>query len=124
MSAFTTRLPADWPDGPPDWIVALAEACDRTSQRQAAEAIGYSASAVSTVLRARYPGDVGRVESAVRGAFMAATVDCPVLGEIPTTRCLHEQVQPYAATNHVRVRLYRACPSCRHNRKGGANNAV
>jgi len=100
-------------------VLTLAKACDATSQARAAKEIRYSPALVSTVLNRRYTGDLTRVEAAVRGAFMAERVACPVLGEIPTQRCLEEQRRPFMNTNHERIRLYRACRSgCPHSRLG------
>lgn len=103
--------------GCPDWIITLAEECDRTSQRQVAVRIGYSAGAVNQVLAAKYKAPLGRIEQAVRGAYLSAVVNCPVSGEIAADRCLEIQRQPWAATNPQRVRLYTACRSgCAHSR--------
>lgn len=103
--------------GCPDWIIVLAEECDRTSQRQVAVRIGYSAGAVNQVLAAKYKAPLGRIEQAVRGAYLSAVVDCPAAGEIAADRCLEIQRQPWAATNPQRVRLYTACRSgCTHSR--------
>ncbi len=75
-----------WGEPLPDWIARLAEECEATSQRQAAERIRYSAGLVSNVLRNRYTGDMAGVEEAVRGALMGDTVTCPELGPSrPTT---------------------------------------
>ncbi|MBM2032402.1 hypothetical protein JQW49_14265 [Sulfitobacter pseudonitzschiae] len=43
-----------WGDELPDWVLALAEACARTSQNRVAEDLGRSASLVSNVLRRKY----------------------------------------------------------------------
>lgn len=106
-----------WSDGVPDWVAILAQHCDASSQAKVAKVVGYSAATVSLVLGGTYRGDLGKVESAVRGAFMAATVACPVLGDIPTNACLTHQRQDFRATNHQRVQLYRACNGgCSHAR--------
>ncbi len=103
--------------GCPDWITTLAEECDRTSQRQVADRIGYSAGAVNQVLAAKYKAPLVRIEQAVRGAYLSAVVNCPAAGEIAADRCLEIQRQPWAATNPQRVRLYTACRSgCIHSR--------
>ncbi|SNS38690.1 hypothetical protein SAMN06265365_1602 [Tistlia consotensis] len=120
--AAIDRARSAWGEELPAWLLALARACDATSQARAAEAIGYSPAVVSTVLKGRYAGDLTRVEAAVRGAFMAEVVACPVLGEIPTQRCLAEQRKPFTPSNHERVRLYRACRSaCPHSKIGGSH---
>ncbi|MBN9078232.1 MAG: transcriptional regulator [Rhizobiales bacterium 65-79] len=100
----------------PDWIVALAELVDREGLRGAEKRIGYSPAALSNVIRARYTGDVGRVEEKVRGALMGVVVDCPVLGEIGRNQCLDWQRKPFAATSSIRVSVYHACRGgCPHS---------
>jgi uncharacterized protein involved in cysteine biosynthesis len=114
MSALE-KATGGWSGGVPDWVQTLAEQCDATSQNKVAKVLGYSAATVSLVLAGSYSGDLRRVELAVRGAFLAATVNCPVLGDIPANDCLTHQRQDFRATNHVRVQLYRACHGgCSH----------
>lgn len=100
-----------------DFIDELKKACEDTSQVKVAKAIGYSAATVNLVLKGSYKGDLKAVEKAFKGAFKAETVSCPVLGEIPAHRCISIQRQPFAATNHQRVLLFKACKTC-PNRKG------
>jgi len=99
------------------WIDALRAACARVgSQARVAAQIGYSPAVVNQVLKGVYKGDIARVQQAVEGALMGATVDCPVLGELPRNRCLENQDRPFAATNPIRVQLYRTCrESCPHS---------
>lgn len=99
-----------------DWLDALRGACSASSQRKVAERIGYSTSVVNQVLSGKYAGDLDAVKAKVEGVFMGLTVDCPVVGELPRNRCLEYQRQPFAATNHLRVQLSRACPECKHYR--------
>ncbi|WDR00721.1 transcriptional regulator [Devosia sp. J2-20] len=109
---------------PPEWIVALAARADLTGLDGAAEAIGYSGSLVSTVLRNIYKGDVGRVEEKVRGALLGLTVDCPVIGEMSRHTCLDWQGKPKAATSALRMRMYHACRNnCPHFRPKGGTDA-
>lgn len=104
----------------PEWLVELASVADREGLAGAGRRIGYSASAVSTVLANKYAGDIDRVEQMVRGALMAVTVECPVLGEIGRDRCLSEQKEPFRATSRHRAQLYHACRGgCPHARKKG-----
>ena len=102
----------------PDWVTVLAQECDRLNQKRVAALLGYSPAVVNTVLKNTYTGDLSAVEHATRGALLSATVDCPVLGELRANRCLTHQRQPFAATNPQRVKLYRACRSCKNNRIG------
>ncbi len=98
----------------PQWVAALRDACLGMSQREVAALIGYSESVISQVLKSKYRGDLRRVQAAVEGGLMGATVDCPVVGVIPRQRCIEHQRRPFAATNPTRVQLYRACRTCPH----------
>lgn len=102
---------------PADWLLELARLADAEGLGGAGKKIGYSKSAVSTVLNGKYSaGDLARVESMVRGALMAETVECPVLGTIGRDRCLTEQKEPFRATSAFRAQLYHAC-------RNGCSNA-
>ncbi len=119
-TSAVTVAEAAWGLDAPDWIMALAEACDRLgSQRAAADALGYSPAVVNQVLRNTYRGDMRKVEDKVRGAFLGETVACPVLGALTKDRCRENQALPFAATNSVRVRLWRACRGGCPHAKGG-----
>jgi hypothetical protein len=114
--SFAAKVRETWPTPTPDWIVELSNLADREGLGGAGKAIGYSRSAVSTVLANKYRGDVHAVELKVRGALMAETVECPVLGPIGRDHCLDEQKEPFRATSGFRARLYQAC-------RGGCPNA-
>ena len=107
-----------WGAGLPAWVRVLAERCGEMSQQGAAARIGYSAATVSNVLRAKYKGDLSRVQEAVEGAFMSSTVECPALGAIASNECLIHQRQPMRTGNARNMRVYSACRSgCPHSRK-------
>lgn len=111
------RAEAAWGTPLPDWVLALAEACDKArSQAKAGALIGYSAGVVNAVLGKAYKGDLRSVEAKVRGRFMGACVECPVLGSISTADCLDHQKRPLMATNPQRVALWRACRTCPNRR--------
>lgn len=110
----TARAAAAWGADLPAWVAALAEACEGASQNRVAEQVGYSAAVISQVLKRSYRGDYAAVERRVRAALMGETVVCPVLGEIAATDCHRHQSRPFATTNPLRVRLWRACRSCPH----------
>ncbi|MFT4098460.1 MAG: transcriptional regulator [Rhodoblastus sp.] len=110
-----------WGDALPDWVDVLAEECDARSGVVVARRIGYSGAVVSSVLAAKYKGDLGKVEAKVRGALMGEIVQCPVLDEITKDRCIAEQGRKFAATSSTRAKLYRACRAgCAHSRLGQA----
>ncbi|PZP11119.1 MAG: transcriptional regulator, partial [Sphingomonas hengshuiensis] len=104
---FLAKVHSAW-TAPPDWIVALAEACQRGSQAAVARRFGVSGSQISHVLANTYPSPTDRLEQLVRGAYLGAVVNCPVLGEIERDRCLEEQAKPFAATSSTRAQLFHA----------------
>lgn len=110
-TSATERARAAWGGGLPDWVIALAEACDApgASQAKVAARLGYTPPVVSQLLNARYKGDLTRAERVVRGAYLAETVPCPVLGDLPVNDCLSHQRADFDGANHIRVSLYRAC---------------
>lgn len=111
---FVAKARAAW-GSPPDWIVALAEACQNETQTGVARRLSVSGSQISHVLANNYAGRLDRIEQLVRGVYLGATVSCPVLGDIGRDRCLEEQSRTYAATSSVRVRLFHACRAgCPH----------
>lgn len=120
MSARGTVI-ASWGEAPPDWVLRLAEECDRTSQSKVAARINRSAALVSTVLRKKYAGDMEAVEEVVRGVYLGGTVLCPALGTISTALCRDwmQLARSYSNQTSERVRMYRACRACPRFTKGG-----
>jgi len=102
-----------------DWIAVLRQTAQATTQSAVARVIGYSSAVVSQVLKGSYAGDTRRVQTAVEGALMGMTVECPAIGELRRDRCLDYQRQPFASTNPLRVQLSLTCPSCPHKRGAG-----
>jgi len=107
------RAKATWGEVP-DWVQALAVACDRTSQGVVAKQLGISGAVVNQAIGNAYKGRVDRIETRVRGELMRATVLCPVIGPISTRDCLDNQKRGFRATNPLRVKLSRTCPTCTH----------
>lgn len=106
------RAQAAWGDPLPEWIAALAHACDATSQGRVAKRLGISPAVVNQALGAAYEGDMHRLKARCEGEFLNATLACPVLGECSVRRCQDERARPFAATNSLRVTLWRACRKC------------
>jgi hypothetical protein len=102
-----------WAGLPPDWVDALAAACDATSGRAVAARLGVSPAAVSRVLGASY-GATDAMERRVREVLMTAVVSCPVVGEIAVEACREHQARPWTPVNPLCVRLYRECRVCPH----------
>ena len=119
MKSNMAKAKATWGNDTPEWVITLAEACDEKDQGRISSVVGYSAATVSQVLSNSYKGDMKRFRTAVEGALMDFTVNCPVLGELPANYCLTYQRRPFAATNPERVKLYKACRGgCPHSRIG------
>ena len=98
-----------------NWIELLRRRVEETSYRQVAQELGYSTSVIYQVLKGTYQGNLDRVRQRVEATYRQGEVPCPVLGLISTIRCATERRRPFAATNPLRVRLYRTCPTCPYN---------
>lgn len=99
----------------PDWVIALARACDTAgSQAQVARRLNVSGGQVSQVLRKRYPGKLDRIEEAVSGAYMGREITCPALGPIPSDECLgwRRAADGPMPNPTLKVRMFRACNRC------------
>lgn len=118
-ATYLSRARAAW-SPLPDWVEKLARAADALpSQGVLARKLGCSASAVSAVISNAYKGGLARIEKRVRGALMAETVGCPVLGEIASNDCATNQRAKFSAANPVRAQLARACKTCPNALNGG-----
>ncbi len=115
---------AAWGDTLPDWVRALAEEADRTSQNIVAKAIGYSASAVSATIGNTYAAkDTKPLEQAVRASVMRAVVACPECGDMALDLCLgwrKRAAEPFAPLGSLHRVMRRACQLCPHN--GGSTD--
>lgn len=115
--SFAEKASAAWGNSIPDWIVELVSVADADGLAGAEKRVGYSRSALSTIIAGKYKGDLDRVEQVVRGALMSETVDCPVLGVLGRDRCLEWQTKPFAPTSSHRMTMRRACKTCPQRRK-------
>lgn len=110
---------AAWGEDPPSWVIALAEACTKSSQNRVAQRLGVSASLVSSVIAGKYPGDMARIAELCRGEFERETVACPVLGDIAPLICRRWQMKAdrLRTGNNQNARMFRACRGCARYRK-------
>ncbi|ANT39884.1 hypothetical protein RGUI_0813 [Rhodovulum sp. P5] len=117
-----TKARTAWGETMPGWVLRLAEECAATSQNRVSRQMGWSGSAISQVLGNKYPGDLDAIERAFKGAFEAATVACPELGEMPSHECQawRKKARKFSGANSLRVRMFRACSRCALNKKGDA----
>ncbi len=117
QSSFNTATIA-WGNDLPDWVAALAQACDKhQSQKKVGDIIGYSSATVSLVLKHKYNGDYAKVEIMVRGALLRETAACPVFGAINLKECQDYQ-DGKRFTSGMWKRVFRkTCPTCHFNRE-------
>lgn len=96
-----------------DWIEILRQECEKSSQRDVAKKLGSTPTSVNLILNGKYPNETGikKLQEAVESEYLNKTVNCPVLGETPLSKCNFHQNREFAATNPQRVMLYRACRS-------------
>lgn len=96
----------------PDAMKLLREKCAEHGQASVARELGYNPSAINMVLKGSYPGSSDNILARVIEVYGGLSVVCPVLGEIPLSRCAEEKKRPFAATNQQRIELFRACKNC------------
>lgn len=99
----------------PDWVQALADACDTHGLNQTAGKINLSPALVSLVIRKKHHASYSHAEERVRNMLMTPIVFCPVLGLISAEQCHEEQKKPFTSVNPLAVAVYRACRECRHS---------
>lgn len=114
MTGPISKMRDAWGADAPDWVIALAEAAQASSQNRVAAQLGRSAAVVSQVIGRRYPGDMSDVEARVRGVFMNARISCPELGEMSSKECRDwkQKARSFGNANMLRVRMFRACNRC------------
>lgn len=106
-------------DDAPEWVLALAEECVRTSNGKTAKLLGYSAGLISNVLRNKYKASTASIEQAIRGVLMKETITCPVIGELDKAKCLRwrKLAKLNNPANSLHIRMNRACRSCANNQE-------
>lgn len=124
MNTPTAAPPDSASEDDEDWIAVLRAECAKTSQIKVAAALRNrstfpSPTVINQVLSGKYPSQKGRdhLGDLVRGQYMGATVDCPVLNEIGLHQCAYWQAQPFMAINPLRTQMHRACRKCPNRRE-------
>ena len=111
-----------WGGTMPEWVLALAIACDGSDSMSAvARRLDYSNAVVSSVLTNKYRGRHDRVEAKVRGIMMSAEVFCPAAGmTIARNQCADNQRRKPSSANPLTAKFPAACKRC-ENCFGGQN---
>ncbi len=91
----------------------LQQMVERLGLQEVARQIGYTKGAVCHVLKGSYKGNPGRILKAVEEKYSQQAVECPIMGEIPLSRCVENRNLPFSSANPIRVMLARTCPKCR-----------
>ena len=91
----------------------LENAVKEHGQAEVSRRIGYSSSTVSQVRNGKYLGGSASVLRRIEEVFGSSTVNCPVLGEIPLSRCANERRRVPRYTNPLARQLSRICPNCK-----------
>lgn len=108
---------AAWGDPLPDWIAALAQACDEEGLRKVAGKVGVSPALASLAVN-RQRDKLDYIKARVERTIMVTIVACPVLGVMSREQCLQEQAAAFTAANPLRVQLFRACRNgCNYYKK-------
>ena len=96
----------------PDAMTLLRDKVEELGQAEVARRLDRSAAAISQILSGKYQASPDEILKRVVEVFGGLVVPCPVLGEIPLSRCADERKKPFAATSHQRVALWKACQKC------------
>ncbi len=109
-----------WGPEIPAWVLDLAQVCALTSQSRVAAKMDYSPTVISSVLRAKYTGNLATIEEVFNGAFNGVVVDCPALGTMPANECRkwRDRSTTFVVGNPMKRDMYRACNRCARNGKG------
>lgn len=111
MSTVLTAMEkarAAWGVHMPDWVKALAEACDEAGLRKTAAKLHVSSAMASLAIN-RKRIDLSFIKYPVEKTLMVTMVACPVLGVMGRDECLREQAKPFSSVNPLRVQLFKTC---------------
>lgn len=96
----------------PDAMKLLNEKVAELGQAEVARRLEVSAAAISQMMSGKYQAAPDNILKRVIEIFGGLSVECPVLGTIPLSRCAQERKKPFAAVNHQAVALWKACQTC------------
>lgn len=94
----------------PDWLARLRQEVRGSTQEQVAMRLGTSPATLSQVLSGSYGAATTRIERRVRGLFMGAECECPVLRDVPTNICQEIQERKQDSFgNYIYMQAWFAC---------------
>lgn len=98
----------------PDWVAALARACDGQSLRKTASRCNVSPAMISLAINNRRE-NWDFIKEKVENTLMVTMMACPVQGLISSFQCAQEQAAPFSTANPLRIQQYKACRNgCQH----------
>lgn len=100
----------------PDAMKLLNEKVAELGQAEVARRLEVSAAAISQMMSGKYQAAPDNILKRVIEIFGGLSVECPVLGTIPLSRCAQERKKGYIGGNGLEVRRFKACPDCENNR--------
>ncbi|GAN14137.1 hypothetical protein I6G65_15995 [Sphingomonas paucimobilis] len=109
-----TKAVAAWGADAPAWVLVLADACDRTSQRGVADQLGKSSGYISRLINHSYAGSYPEAEQLVRATLADEDVVCPAYGQMPLKTCIRNRRRE-KPVNWLHVQFARVCPTCPNN---------
>lgn len=109
-----TKALAAWGVDAPQWVLVLAEACDRTNQRAVARQLDKSSGYVSRLINNSYAGSLTEAEQLVRATLSAVEVVCPLYGQMPLKTCIRNRRRT-KSVNWMHAQFAQSCPACPNN---------
>lgn len=97
------------------WLTQFRETVDRFGTSEVARRLECSAGLVSQIYHGKYASPLDKWRERFLDAYSPALVDCPILGQIARPTCAMHRGRGFAATNPIRVQLFRTCPTCQNN---------
>jgi len=114
VNSNRTKAIAAWTAEAPAWVLVLADACDKTSQRAVADQLGKSSGYVSRLISRSYAGSYPEAEQLVRATLSAEEVVCPLYGQMQLKTCIRNRRREKSA-NWMHVQFAQTCPTCPNN---------
>lgn len=115
---FLKKARLAWGDALPDWVEAIAEEANKSTQAKVAKKLGVSDGQVSQVIANKYPGNLEKISTMARSLFLSKTVACPAIGVLPIHTCedWSRKAPTLKANNKLNTIMRRACGRCPFNK--------
>jgi len=106
-----------WGISCPDWVLTLAKKCDKLGLQETAKLVAVPDITLSRIIKNQFYGNSSKIQETIEGLFSDLVVECPVLGDIPYSKCIKQQRSEFSSANSVKIQLYKACRTgCPHSK--------